>query len=490
MAAVHPPQHEDAVVDGSAALYRLIAETIPLMVWIADDGGQVDFVNRRILEYSGLDARQLEGWNWQTIVHPDDWERCLANWSRALQSGERSENEMRLRRADGAYRWHHGSGVPMRDAQGRVVRWFGICADIEDRVRSAQILEATVEDRTRALRESEQRFRAFMDNAPAIAWIKDASLRYTFVNRAHESVHGRGLREMQGRDDFELWPPEVARQFRESDEAALRGGRLVQRLETAPDAHGRHGHWLVVKFPLADTAGGAGVAGIGIDITERVEAEGKAARYAADVRNLLDRLIAAQESERRLLADELHDLIGQNLTAFGIELGAVRAALPEPSRVCVEARLDAIRGVMSELRPPALEEFGLVPALLWYASVFGKRTGMDVSTSVSGRELRLPRDTELALFRIVQEALTNAAKHSGGARVQISLAENSGSIRLAIEDDGRGFADPVGARGARRGGWGLPEMRERAQAHGGSLRIEFPGRGTRVIVELPGTHAD
>ncbi len=110
---------------------------------------------------------------------------------------------------------------------------------------------------------------------------------------------------------------------------------------------------------------------------------------------------------------------------------------------------------------------------------------MKASLSVAGGERRLPRDAELALFRIAQEALTNAAKHSGANSVHVSIAEEAGLMLLSVEDDGRGFADPVGARSERRGGWGLAAMRERAEAHGGTLRIEFPGRGTRLIVEIP-----
>ncbi len=624
MATVISPPQGSAVFENPGQLYRLIAETVPLMVWTATVDGGVDFVNKRVLEYTGLDSARIEGWNWKAVVHPDDWEQCISNWTRALQSGERSENEMRLRRADGAYRWHHGSSVPLRDADGHVIRWFGICTDIEDQIRGAQVLESLVAERTRALREaqarlrqvidnepecvklldregrllemnaaglrmieadsmdplfgkcmydlivgthraafreltervcrgergrlqfeiiglkgtrrwlethaapfredasgetrllgitrdvtdrkraeqalrdSELRFRSFMDNAPAIAWIKDAQFRYTYINRAHERFHGRAPEDVLGHDDFDLWPAEVAQQFRSHDEEALRAeGAAVQTLEKAPYADGRPGDWLVVKFPLPNASGGTGIGGIGIDVTPRILAEEQARGYAADVRRLMDRLVAAQESERRRLADDLHDLIGQNLTALGIDLATLKQRLhgeADPNaetridamRALVEKTIDAIRGVMTDLRPPALEEFGLAPALRWYAAEFSERTGMKASLNVAGGERRLPRDTELALFRIVQEALTNAAKHSGASSVHVSVAEESGRIRLSVEDDGRGFADPVGARSERRGGWGLPAMRERAEAHGGTLRIEFPGRGTRLIVEIPG----
>lgn len=728
MAAVHPSR--DEVFEDSGRLYRLIADTIPLMVWTARADGSVDFVNRRVLEYSGLDAPALAGWGWEKIVHPDDRDTCLAVWQRALESGERVENEMRLRRADGEYRWHRGSGVPLRDDAGRVVRWFGICTDIDadERVRalyetyarlrdsekrfelflehlpakawirdssfrytyvnrryaadwgfepgtligrdaaelfppektehfretdrkvaregepiefiealpsgrwlkmkfpvpdgrggvgvagialditersrleqalreserrfelfmdhlpaiawihdsrlryayankayeklfgiaSAELLgkepakffpapAATrfletnlkvqregvpmqytmdlpqgrwltvkfpcpdsgggvgvagiamdITERTRleeALRESEQRFRSFMDHAPAAAWIKDSRFRYTYVNRTYELVHGRPAKDVLGREDFDLHAPELARFYREEDERIVRSAEASQRMHEVPYADGRPGHWLVVKFPLRDAAGETGVAGMAIDVTPRLEAEEKARRYAEEVRTLVGRLVQAQEAERRRVAGELHDLIGQNLTALGIDLQALKQRLQsggdliagprlDAMAALLETTIDAIRGVMTDLRPVALEEFGLVPALRWYASQFSERTGIKVATKAPRRVVRLAPDAELALFRIVQEALTNAAKHSGCNSVEIKT-EYGKTLRLTVEDDGRGFSEPVEVRGAARGGFGLTTMRERAEAHGGTLRVEFPGRGTRLVVEIP-----
>ena len=261
-----------------------------------------------------------------------------------------------------------------------------------------------------------------------------------------------------------------------------------------PDGSTRH--WLTVKFPFADAAGSNGIAGFAVDVSARVEAEDKARRYAEDVRSLVNRLVQTQEAERRRVADELHDLIGQNLTALGIDLQTLKQHLQsqgddmiagprlEAMAGLVETTIDAIRGVMTDLRPAALEEFGLVPALRWYASVFSERTGIKVATQVAGAAARLSSDAELALFRIVQETLTNVAKHSGAASVKVAIRYGDG-VHLSVEDDGRGFADAAGARGAKRGGFGLTTMRERAQAHGGRLRVEFPGRGTRVVVEIP-----
>jgi PAS domain S-box-containing protein len=746
MAAVHPEKLALPAFDDQ--LYRLIAETIPHMVWTADAQGASDYFNRRTYEYTGLGAKALLGSGWKQVVHPDDIERCIAAWSHAQAHAERFEFEYRLRRADGAYRWHHASAEPLRGPDGRVFRWFGTVTDVEAEVRGAQRLESMVDERTRALneaqarlralidnepecvklldagghllemnaaglrmieaesadavlgtcvyglvapehaagfrtltervcrgergtlefelvglkgarrwlethavpfedetsgetrllavtrditerrraeqalreseqrfqafmenlpgvawirgadfrytyvnrryaaiwglvpeqligrdpaqlfppetaryfreterdvlrkgapvqyvdslpsgrwlkmkfpvpdgaggtgvagigldisererleealRESEQRFRSFIGNTPARAWIKDSRLRYTYVNRAFEMEHDLVGKEIIGREDFELFPAELARYFRADDEQVLKGGEAEQRLRELPTGQQRRGHWLVVKFPLADASGAMGIGGISMDVTARVEAEESARRHAEHVRDLVSRLVQAQEAERRKVADELHDLIGQNLTALGIDLQALKQRLQsggdtvaaprlDAMAALLDSTIDAIRGVMTDLRPAALEEFGLVSAVRWHASQFAKRTGMKVATRNTGREVRLPRDQELGLFRIVQEALTNAAKHSGGSSIDIAVSWRQARLRLSVADDGGGFQNAAGARSARRGGFGLPTMRERAESLGGTLSIEFPGRGTRVVVELPlQTHGD
>src|SRR5438045_3663820 len=125
-----------------ARLYRLIADTIPHIVWTAGADGALDYFNRRCHEYTGLDSSQLAGWAWKALIHEDDWERCLSVWTRSLQSGERYEIEYRLRRRDGVYRWHHGSAMPLRDRDGRIARWFGTRHDLEPQSHSTPMLEA------------------------------------------------------------------------------------------------------------------------------------------------------------------------------------------------------------------------------------------------------------------------------------------------------------------------------------------------------------
>ncbi len=215
------------------------------------------------------------------------------------------------------------------------------------------------------------------------------------------------------------------------------------------------------------------------------------------MQKLAARMSEAQETERRRLAIELHDRVGQNLTALGINLNIVRSLLPQDQMARLGPKLDIAMGLLeetierirdlnSDLRPPVLDDYGVLAALRWFCQRFTERTG--VETVVEGREPnpRLEQIEEIGLFRIAQEALTNAAKHARARSVVVRCEEDSDVVRLVISDDGIGF-DPSSYRSnERRAGWGLIGMQERAAAVGGQLRIESTsGAGTRVLVEIP-----
>lgn len=210
------------------------------------------------------------------------------------------------------------------------------------------------------------------------------------------------------------------------------------------------------------------------------------------------RLVEVQEAERRALANELHDLVGQKLAALNINLNIVKAQLlpTRPTRIdspledsiaLVEEITESIRDVMAELRPAVLDDFGLAPVLHWYAAQFSRRTGVATTVMEQGPTRRLVPAVEETLFRIAQEALTNVAKYAQVHKAMVTLEATPQTISLTIADDGCGFDSMTGRSPVRDHGWGLMIMRERAAAIGAQLSIESaPGCGTRVIVTLEG----
>ena len=214
-------------------------------------------------------------------------------------------------------------------------------------------------------------------------------------------------------------------------------------------------------------------------------------------RQLLERIVLAHEEERRRIARELHDEIGQGLTALVMQLGTVEGAL-DPGADSVRPRLQAVREQTSEmienvrrlmldLRPAVLDDLGLVPAIRWYAESHLPQAGIEARVSISNLDEheRLPRRLELVAFRLAQEAVTNVIRHAQAKRAVISLGRVADGLELSVEDDGRGF-DPEGAPRNGRRGWGLAGMRERVALLGGTLSVTSrPGCGTRVAATMP-----
>lgn len=209
------------------------------------------------------------------------------------------------------------------------------------------------------------------------------------------------------------------------------------------------------------------------------------------------RLVDLQESERRRFSRELHDQVGQNLTALSINLDILKLQLPPAADAELGSRLDdasslvestsaAIENVMSELRPPMLDDYGLLPALQWYAKQFADRTGIAVTVHGDEAQPRISQTSEIALFRIMQEALNNVAKHARAGAVEIALASTSAETSMTIADDGVGIEGATPGRGRNRPGLGMVTMRERIQAVGGEFDIGAgPQGGTRIKVRVP-----
>ncbi|MFZ5788615.1 MAG: sensor histidine kinase, partial [Acidobacteriota bacterium] len=244
--------------------------------------------------------------------------------------------------------------------------------------------------------------------------------------------------------------------------------------------------------------------GTHVDITERREAERERERLLADLREreerlrlLAGRLAESEEAERRRIARELHDRVGQNLVALNLNVSVIRSQLSESSLARVSPRLDdvsalvgataqEIRAVIADLHPAVLADYGLHTALRWMASELADRSGLDVEAEGDEVEPRPAPAVEAALFRIAQEAVTNAVRHARARRVRVAIEAGADTVRLRVADDGCGF-DPVARPpDPERPRYGLASMRERAEAVGGTLAVDSAsGRGTVITAEVP-----
>jgi PAS domain S-box-containing protein len=329
-----------------------------------------------------------------------------------------------------------------------------------------------------------------IDTIPTPVFYKDGQGRYLGCNKGFLDYHGLTQEEIVGKTVDCLPTKEQVERYRQKDLELLRspGVQVYEDAMQLPDGTKREVVFNKATFLKADGAVG-GLIGVITDITELKQAQ-------KELRALAARMAELEEKERHILARELHDEVGQGLTALGLNLTLIQTQMPREAAAPLLNRLtdavalvektgETIRNVMAELRPPVLDDYGLLSALRWYGGEFSRRTS--ISVEVQGEEAapRLTRSVELALFRIAQEALTNVAKHAGASRVELYEEEDNGTVRLVIADNGVGFDRTQVGQPKGRYRWGLMNMSERAAAAGGSCRIESqPGQGTRVVVEV------
>jgi two-component system, NarL family, sensor histidine kinase UhpB len=461
--------------------HRRLVELSPDGIFISQDAG-IAFLNPAATRLFGASApEQILGKSLLEIFHPDSHPLIRERIERLLPGESVPLVEAKIVRLDGAVTEVEVTGTELEDQQGRAIQV--IVRDITERKRA----EA-------ALRESEERLTLAFAGAQEGVW--DWNLETGAV------VYSARWKQMLGYADEEIEPhvrawerllhPDDSPRAQQLNESVVRGARTYEGEFRLRHKDGHYIHVLSRGFPVRREPEGPVVRIVGthFDLTERKQADAERART-----ELLARLVFAQEDERRRIAREMHDQFGEQLTALGRGIDALKAACGdrEELRTKVEA-LEAIAHQLDrdvdqlvwELRPTALDDLGLRAALANYLHDWSARVGISAELHTSGLlDDRLASETETTLYRIAQEALTNVAKHAQAKNVDVILERRSDSVLLIVEDDGVGFEPPPtnGGRSAR--GFGLLGMQERAALVGASLQIESAaGKGTTVLVRM------
>ncbi len=361
-----------------------------------------------------------------------------------------------------------------------------------------------------ALAASEARLRAILDHSPAVIFLKDKQGRYLHVNRQVHRLFGLRKRQVVGRTDREIFPRRQARAFQSNDRRVLRAGVPLEFEENAHYHDGLHTS-MVSKFPLRDQAGRVyALCGIATDISERKRAEDalrqseehyrslfKEAQWMQEqLRKLSQQILHLQEDERKRISRELHDEIGQTMTAISVNLELLRRSGPTNRRQfrltlldtqrLLRDTTDAVHRFARELRPALLDELGLLPALRSHIRQFATRTGLCVRFTADPVAEQMNPDQKTALFRIAQEALTNVAKHARASQVRLNIRERGHAIWMEIADNGQSFTRAPATPKAGRVRLGLLGMQERVRLIDGKFSIlTRADSGTVIRVQVP-----
>jgi PAS domain S-box-containing protein len=461
--------------------FRNMADTAPVMIWVAGPDQRCTFFNKVWLDFTGRVIEQELGNGWAEDVHPDDLEHVLAVYSSAFDTRKEFEIECRLRRADGAYRWLLGHGVPRFTADNVFHGYIGSCFDITERIRAE---------------EERQKFVSLADNSQDFIAMCDLDFQPFYINAA-------GLR-LVGLDNLEeACQVKVQDCFFPEDQPFITN-EFFPRLRR--DGHGkveiRFRHfktgeaiWMIYNvFNICD-AHGATVAWatVSVTITERRRAELALRESRQELRALTGRLINAEEQERKRISRELHDDLNQKIACLAFDADSLRM-MPFSSedkireqlfslRVRIVELSQDVREISHRLHPSILDDLGLTAALEELAQEFSARERLNVAFTHEAVPPAIPTEVAACLYRIAQEAIHNVLKHARADCVRMSLRGDSRGIHLSIHDTGVGFDAEAELR---RPGLGIVSMKERVLLVHGEFSIHSqPGQGTEVRVFVP-----
>ncbi len=471
--------------------FRQLAENIHDLFWIkTPDFQRLLYLSPVYESMTGRSRedryRELGNHSFLDNIVPEDREKM----AQIMQNGcdEKFDVEFRIARPDGSVRWILDRGFPVRDQSGKVYRIAGIATDITERKLAEE-----------ALRESEERFRQLAENISEVFWLRSPDLKQLlYVSPMYEKVSGRTRESLHAAGpELIVHPDDRARVVETLEKVAGQEFEIEYRIINQ-DGNVR---WLRDRgFPIRNSSGEIyRIGGVAEDITGRKEAADRLKATSDQLRALSASLQSAREREATRIAHQIHDDMGGILTGLRWELEALEKMTHEPADLwrfkmvmreklatmigLTDTTIDVVRRIASELRPSILDDLGLPEAIEWQTQQFQARTGIQCRCEFALQTIPLADQQSTALFRIVQEALTNILRHAQATLVSVCMREEEGVLVLTVSDNGRGITE---AEKLSRESLGLLGMQERAHLIGGCVDVVgLPGTGTTLRVRVP-----
>ena len=463
----------------SEASYRELADSITDIFFAMDKDLRYTYWNKASEKLTGISAKDAVGKPiFEIFPDTEDTKRAVAVYREVLrtQQAQSFVNEYQLNGKDFFFEIN---AYPSKQGLSVFVK------DITERKK--------VEEE---LKRSKEYLNNIINALDDPVFVKDEQHRWVVLNDAACEVMGRSREELIGKSDYDLFPKEQTDVFWERDNFVLKSGRTDVNEEEIT-WHGKLHTISTKKSPLTDSLTGKKfIAGTIRDVTERKRWEEKLLEYQEQLRLMASELSLAEERERRRIATELHDRIGQDLVLSILKLdnlrksvssGALAAPLGEISNLLEKAIQDT-RSLTLDLSSPMLYRFGFERTIAdWLVQEVQKRHGIKSEFEDDGRPKPLEEDICVLLFQATRELLINVVKHAQAHVVKVSIRRKGGEIETIVEDDGIGLdLSEIESVMPSRGKFGLFSIRERLNYLGGNINIESePGHGTRVILTAP-----
>ncbi|OLB86920.1 MAG: hypothetical protein DMG86_21435 [Acidobacteria bacterium] len=469
--------------------FRLAQVAAQIGTWEWDPDGKNTSLSSELHHMFGTEASDPDHvQTWKSRVLAEDMAKVQAAIQESLKTGS-MEFEYRYQDPQRGLRWFYCKGCRFTEGDTRL---FGVVLDITERKQIAEALrnaheelEARVQQRTAELQRRTEEVSAqadLLNLANDAIFVRTLDDKITYWNQGAERLYGWSRAEVLQKTPHQILRTEFPQPFEEIKAQLLRDGQWQGELTHSKRDGSRitvASRWSMWWSPEGKPLG---FLEVNSDITERKRAE-------EGLRTISGRLLQMQDDERRRIARELHDSAGQTLVALDMNLASIQREAkqlsPQALKTCSES-LDLVKELSRELRtishllhPPLLDEAGLPSAVRWYVEGFAERSKIRVNLDLDANLGRLSSECETAIFRIVQESLTNIHRHSGSPTASINISRTRREVRLGVHDQGKGIS------GSMKRGVGIQGMHERVRQLGGRLQINSGKGGTSVVAILP-----
>ena len=476
---------DETKIADSELLFRTLIKTAPVGIFETDANGSTTFVNDTWLKFTGMKFAEAMGDGWLDAVHPADKEWLLNGWYSKAETNDISSSEYRIFDKTGNQRWVSGKAVPVIDGEGIISSYIGTITDITALKNALNALEKSEDVLHIAQQISKTGNWELNFVTGQLYWSKEVYRIFDLDGAPQEKLN------KAYRDRFH---PEDLHLLDEGMELIMKTGERYEMEHRIICSDGSIKYIFAISETIENENGDKiGIKGTVQDISVRKNAELELLETTRQLKELSKHLQQVREDERKNIAREIHDELGQQLTGIKMDIMWLKKKLAQGDKditfkfddtlKLVSDTVTSIRRITTELRPSIIDDLGFNAAIEWLVKEFSTRMDVPVNYRNDFDDSQINSFVSIGIFRILQESLTNIAKHAKAKAVEISVNQQEEFIQLSIKDDGAGFnADQKQANPA----FGLMGIRERTDMLKGKFTLKSrPGKGTEINVSIP-----